>query len=53
MKKITQNEIDIQENFTFDNFSQKKIKKKNIIKLPAIDFLKNPAKKIKKIYVKK
>ena len=37
--KLTQNEIDTQENFTFDNFSQSKNQKKNIIKLPAIDFL--------------
>ena len=37
--KFTQNEIDTQENFTFDNFSQSKNQKKNIIKLPAIDFL--------------
>ena len=37
--KLPQNEIDTQENFTFDNFSQSKNQKKNIIKLPAIDFL--------------
>ena len=37
--KLTQNEIHTQENFTFDNFSQSKNQKKNIIKLPAIDFL--------------
>ena len=37
--KFTQNEIDTQENFTFDNFSQFKNEKKNIIKLPTIDFL--------------
>ena len=37
--KLPQNEIDTQENFTFDNFSQSKNQEKNIIKLPAIDFL--------------
>ncbi len=37
--KLPQNETDTQENFTFDNFSQSKNQKKNIIKLPAIDFL--------------
>ncbi len=30
---------DIQENFTFDNFSQERNEKKKLIKLPSVDFL--------------
>ncbi len=44
-KNITKDNIDIQENFTFDNFSKNRNEKKNIIKLPSIDFLKNVTKK--------
>ena len=38
-KNVSQSENDIQENFTFDNFSQTKNGKKNNIKLPSINFL--------------
>ena len=38
-KNISKSESDIQENFTFDNFSQTKNGKKNNIKLPSINFL--------------
>ena len=38
-KNISKSENDIQENFTFDNFSQTKNEKKNNIKLPSINFL--------------
>ena len=36
---LTESKPDIQENFTFDNFSKNKKEKKNIIKLPSVDFL--------------
>ena len=39
-RNISKSENDIQENFTFDNFSQTKNEKKNNIKLPSINFLK-------------
>ena len=38
-KNLSQSENDIQENFTFDNFSQTKNGKKNNIKLPSINLL--------------
>ena len=38
-KNVSQSENDIQENFTFDNFSQTKNGKKNNIKLPSINLL--------------
>ena len=38
-RNISKSENDIQENFTFDNFSQTKNEKKNNIKLPSINFL--------------
>ena len=36
---LIQSETEIQENFTFDNFSQKKNQRKNFIKLPPSEFL--------------
>ena len=42
---IKKNENNIQENFTFSNFSQSKNEKKNFIKLPPINFLEIQTKK--------
>lgn len=36
---LTQSETEVQENFTFDNFSQQKNQRKNFIKLPPSEFL--------------
>ena len=36
---LIQSETDVQENFTFDNFSQQKNQRKNFIKLPPSEFL--------------
>ena len=36
---LTQSETEVQENFTFDNFSQQKNQRKNFIKLPTSEFL--------------
>tara|TARA_Y100001970_G_scaffold213169_1_gene260411 strand:+ start:22 stop:2100 length:2079 start_codon:yes stop_codon:yes gene_type:complete len=48
-EELTKNEIEIQENFTFDNFSQQKNFRKNITKLPTTDFLISHSKEKNKI----
>ncbi len=48
-EELTKNEIEIQENFTFDNFSQQKNLRKNITKLPTTDFLISHSKEKNKI----
>ena len=44
-KTIIKDNTDLQENFTFDNFSKNKNEKQNIIKPPPIEFLKIISKK--------